>query len=179
MLNDRLYRSAPPSQQEIDQTNAIRNEISRHIELFSPPLLGGKRTDTAFYACARYSQRVTMDIYSGFATHAAVLLVRWVTISHLIYELNGHSMACFLTCNNVTTAKQLRKMRENGREACHRSCTALHCTSDVLSEFLCMDELIPAIFMYLMQQGKGWKKRYAYGGFIEFKLPEIQMQGIR
>lgn len=99
-----------------------------------------------------------MDIYSGLATHAAVLLVRWMTINHLIYELNGHSVACFLTCNNEITAKQLRKMQESGREACHCSCMALDCTTDVLSRFLCIDELISTIFTYLMQQGEGLEK---------------------
>lgn len=57
-----------------------------------------------------------MDIYSGFATHAAVLLVRRMTINQLIYKLNGHSVACFLTCKNVTIAKQLRKMPGKGEE---------------------------------------------------------------
>lgn len=58
-----------------------------------------------------------MNIYSGLATHAVVLLVRWMTINQLIYKLNGHSVACFLTCKNVTIAKQLRKMPGKGKEA--------------------------------------------------------------
>lgn len=57
-----------------------------------------------------------MDIYSGFATHAAILLVRRMTINQLIYKLTGHSVACFLTCKNVTIAKQLRKMPRKGEQ---------------------------------------------------------------
>lgn len=160
MLNDRLGCSAPSSQGEIDQINAIRNEISRHIELFSPP---AARSETERHGvrhlCQIQPTGVTMDIYSGLATHAAVLLARWMAINHLIYELNGHSVACFLTCNNVTTAKQLRKMRENCSGAWHCSCTALDWTSDVLSGSLCMDELLPAnFFMYLMQRGEGLER---------------------
>lgn len=167
------------SQGEIDQTNAIRNEISRHIELFSPLLLGGKRKDTVFDADT--ANGVSMDIYSGLATHAAILLVRWMTINHLIYELSGHSVACFLTCNNVATAKQLRKMRENGREACHHRLhyfrLYLRCAVRVS-----VHGWIDSCYFYVFD-GAGWgaKKRHALKQmeFTAFKLLKIQMQGIR
>lgn len=67
-----------------------------------------------------------MYIYTGLATHAAVLPVRWMTINQLIYKLNGHSGACFQTCKNITIAKQLRKMPGKGEETFHHKCAAIN-----------------------------------------------------
>lgn len=57
MLNDRHYRSTPSSQVDIDQMNAIKNEISHHVDLFSPTLLRGKWKDMVFDTCAKSRHR--------------------------------------------------------------------------------------------------------------------------
>ena len=60
--------------------------------------------------------RVTMDMCFCLETHGAALCARWMMINHLIYEQNGLSVACFLTCNDVTAPQQLRKMPGTGLE---------------------------------------------------------------
>lgn len=61
--------------------DALRNEISHHIDLFSSALLGGKWKDMMFDTCQIQAPMVTMDIYTKLVTHAEVLPVRWMLIN--------------------------------------------------------------------------------------------------
>ncbi len=122
MLNDCLHCTARSLRGEIDHTHDIRNEMACHMELFSLPLLGERERErsnsTSVPDIGLLTTGVTMDMCSGLETHATVLRVRWMTINHLIYERNSVSVACLLTCNNVTTPQQLRKMPGKGVAGC-------------------------------------------------------------
>ncbi len=117
-LNDCLHCTSRSLQEEIDHTHDIRNEMACHMELFSLPLLkkGARATPQVRRVKAPW-QVGLLWICSRFGTHATVLSERWMTINHLIYERDSLSVACFLTCNNITTPQQLRK---NPRGGCRR-----------------------------------------------------------
>lgn len=77
----------------------------------------------------------------------------------MIYERNSPSVACFLTCNNVTTPQQLRKMPEKGVEGCSSvkmRCVAVgFCGVSGVSASVRGSKTFPitAIFIYLMHLG--------------------------
>lgn len=58
----------------------------------------------------------------GWRYTVQLLAVRWMTISHLIYELDGLGLVCALTCNNVSTLQQLRKMSRRRLEGSTAVC---------------------------------------------------------
>lgn len=134
------------------------------MELFSHPAAWRERErshSTSVPDTGLLTTGVTMDMCSGLQTHAQALPVRWMTINHLIYERNSLSVACFLTCNNVTTPQQLRKMPGKGVEGCSwaksRCVARLRCLklNSAVTASVCGSEMYPitASFIYLMHLG--------------------------
>lgn len=105
---------------EIDHTHDIRNEMACHMELFYLLLLGERERShsTSVPDIGFLTTRVTMYVCLGLETRATAWRARWMMINHLIYEWNSLSVSCFLTCNNVTTPEQLRKMPGKHIEGC-------------------------------------------------------------
>lgn len=124
-----------------------------------------------------------MDMCSRLGTHATVVRARWITINHLIYERNSLSVACFLTCNNVTTPQQLRKMPGKGVEGCSRRVAigwdvARSSALSVLPARGSEMYLITAILIYLMHfkaSAGGNVRRVKACGMIGFGFTEIQI----